>query len=143
MKKVSLKFQEEGSVVSDVSVCIKSAVARIKSLAHNDGPFLQTIHKFETSEAPSAGTTTRNVYGLIGAKEVPQRERIRFINRLCDALNVRFEDTQHGSVKATSIANFNMWPIEESELDGFGDDDIGSACESIQVFLTTSRNHTG
>ena len=31
LKKVSLKFQEEGSVVSDVSVCIKSAVARMKS----------------------------------------------------------------------------------------------------------------
>ena len=73
--------------------------------------------------------------GLIGAKEVPQGERIRFINRLCDALNVRFEDTQYGSVKATSIANFNMWPIEESELDGFGDDDIGVLVNQLKCSL--------
>ena len=43
LHKVSLKFQEEGSVVSDVSLSIKTAMGRIKSLADQDGPFLKTI----------------------------------------------------------------------------------------------------
>ena len=34
LNKVSLKFQEENSVVADVSVSVKTTIARIKSLAN-------------------------------------------------------------------------------------------------------------
>ena len=32
LHKVSLKFQEEKSVVADISVCIKTIISRIKAL---------------------------------------------------------------------------------------------------------------
>ena len=32
LHKVSLKFQEEKSVVADISVCIKTTISRIKAL---------------------------------------------------------------------------------------------------------------
>ena len=60
LHKVSLKFQEEGSVVADVSLTIKTTVAQIKSFGTSDGPSLQRLPQFATCQAPSAGTTTRN-----------------------------------------------------------------------------------
>ena len=41
LQKVSLKFPEEGSVAADVSLTIKTIVARLKSFATSDGPSLQ------------------------------------------------------------------------------------------------------
>ena len=61
LHKVSLKFQEEGSVVADVSLTIKTTVDRIKSFGTSDGPSLQRLPQFATCQAPSAGTTTRSI----------------------------------------------------------------------------------
>ena len=38
LQKVSLKFQEEGSVVADVSLTIKTTLKRIESFITNNGP---------------------------------------------------------------------------------------------------------
>ena len=135
LHKVSLKFQEEGSVVSGVSLSIKTAMGRIKSLADQDGPFLKTIGQFEECNAPSAGATTRNTYKLIGGDNLPQGERMRFINQLCDALNIRFQDTKNGLIQATSIANFKTWPLDEVELEGFGDCEIGILLDQFKCYL--------
>ena len=135
LHKVSLKFQEEGSVVCDVSLCIKTASNRIRSLVDQDGPFLKTISQFEECSAPSAGTTTRNTYRLTGGDGLPQGERAKFTNRLCDALNVRFEDTRHGLIQATSIANFKTWPVSEMNLGSFGDEEIGILLDQFKHFL--------
>ena len=61
LKKVSLKFQE-GSVVADVSLTVKTAITQIKSFAETDGPSLQKLQQFETCELPTVGATTRTVY---------------------------------------------------------------------------------
>ena len=47
-----------------------------------------------------------------------QTDRENLVDKLCDALNVRFEDAQHGLIQATSIANFKIWPVEEANLEG-------------------------
>lgn len=137
LHKVSLKFQEEGSVVSDVSVCIKTAMARLQSLATTDGPFMQKIKDFETCAAPSAGSVTRNTFKLTGGDHdfLKQDERAKFIDTLCDALRIRFEDTQPEIIQATSIANFKVWPVEESQLEGFGDNEINTLVEQFKCFL--------
>ena len=135
LHKVSLKFQEEGSVVSDVSLSIKTAIGRIKSLANQDGPFLKTIGQFEECTAPSAGATTRSTYKLTGGNSLPQGERMRFISQLCDALNVRFQDTRNGLIHATSIANFKTWPLDEIELEWFGNDEIGILLDQFKCYL--------
>ena len=39
---------------------------------------------------------------------------------LCSNLERRFEDTGHGLINSTSIANFKVWPTTEEQLDGYG-----------------------
>ena len=61
---------------------------------------------------------TRNTYKLTGGDGLQQAGRKKLVDKLYDALNVRFEVTQHGLIQATSIANFKIWPVEEEILEG-------------------------
>ena len=61
LHKVSLKFQKHGSIVAEVSLCINTAIKTLQRFNNTDGPFLQKLPKFETSSAPSAGATTRDL----------------------------------------------------------------------------------
>ena len=82
LHKVSLKFQQDGSVVSEVAFCINTAIKTIQRFHNTDGPFLQKLPNFATSSNPSAGATTRQTYtltagtGTIGTEE-------RFLLMLC------------------------------------------------------------
>ena len=84
----------------------------------SDGPFMQKLAQFETCAAPSAGPSTRNTYKLTMGDGIKDTDRKKILDALCQALSVRFEDTKKGLVAATSIANFKVWPIEESDLEG-------------------------
>ena len=42
----------------------------------------------------------------------------KIVDNLCAAIDVRFEDTKQGLIPATSIANFKIWSLQESELEG-------------------------
>ena len=42
----------------------------------------------------------------------------KIVDNLCAALDVRFEDTKQGLIPSTSTANFKIWPMQESELEG-------------------------
>ena len=71
LHKVSLKFQEEGSVVADVSLTVKTTLKCLQSLTTNDGPFAQQLADFEICKAPCAGTTTRDTYMLTEVSNYP------------------------------------------------------------------------
>ena len=66
LARVSKKFQEEGSIVADVSLTIKSTVRALELLSTKDGPFLQKLGEFEKCEYPTAGSNTRRTYKLMG-----------------------------------------------------------------------------
>ena len=48
-----------------------------------------------------------------------QADRKKLVYKLCDALNVRFEDTKYGLIQVTSVASFKIWPVEEANLEGW------------------------
>ena len=83
----------------------------------SDGPFLQRLAKYETCTAPSAGSSTRNLYRLTGSGRLLDDDRTSIITKLCAALDVQFEDTKHGIIHATSVANFKIWPTESNKLE--------------------------
>ena len=140
LQKVSLKFQEEGSVAADVSLTIKTTVARLKSFATSDGPSLQRLPQFETCQAPSAGTASRNIYKMAGDTGLRDSDRIALINLLSTRLSTRFEDTSHGIIHSTSIANFKLWPEKEEALDGFGDEMILNIVDQFRYYLEDGGN---
>lgn len=135
LQKVSLKFQEEGSVAADVSLTIKTALACIKSFATTDGPSLQRLQKFETCQAPSAGAETRNTYKMTGGTGLHDTDRMALIDLMCSSLNKRFEDSSHGIIHSTSIANFKLWPEKEDTLNGFGDDMVNNLVKQFGCYL--------
>ena len=51
------------------------------------------VSLFGACEAPSAEATTRNTYKLTGGDGLQQADRKKLVDKLCDTLNVRFEDT--------------------------------------------------
>ena len=95
-----------------------------------DWPSLQKLSGFETSNAPSTGATTRQIFNLTHGKGLSETERKRLIQSLCVALETRFEDTTYGVIEATAVANFKMWPLKEEELEGFQPITLYSYCYS-------------
>lgn len=89
-----------------------------------DGPFLQKLAQFETCDAPSAGTTTQNTYRLTGSEGLSKNYHKKVVDLLSAALKTRFEDAQHGLIKATSIANFTLWPMENVAVQGYGESEV-------------------
>lgn len=119
LKKVSLKFQEENSVAADISLTIKSTITQLQTLKSKDGAFLQQIREFEVSDVPSRGSTTRSLVRLTGNHDQLPKHREQLVDNLCHALSVRFAETEtEGVLKATSLANFKLWPTDETELQG-------------------------
>ena len=57
LKKVSLKFQEENSVVADT-------ISQLQLLKSRDGPYFQKFKEFEIGDTPSQGTTTHSLVQL-------------------------------------------------------------------------------
>ena len=138
LHKVSLKFQEENSVVADISLCIKTTITRLKALEKSDGPFYQKLSQYETCSAPSAGAVTRNTYKLTGGNGLEEADRKKILESLCEALAVRFKDTEKGLISATAVANFKIWPLHEAELEGFGDDSIQVLLDQFQAYIAES-----
>ena len=121
LARVSKKFQEEGSVVADVSLTIKSTVRALELLSTKDGPFLQKLGEFEKCEYPTAESNTRRTYKLMGSDGQISSSREKLIKLLCEKLNTHFEDTVEKIVSATSVANFKQWPLNEKALEDYGD----------------------
>ena len=121
LARVSKKFQEEGSVVADVSLTIKSTVRALELLSTKDGPFLQKLGEFEKCEYPTAGSNTRRTYKLMGSDGQISSSREKLIKLLCEKLKTHFEDTVEKIVSATSVANFKQWPLNEKALEDYGD----------------------
>lgn len=140
LQKVSLKFQEEGSVAADISLTIKTTITRIKSFATIDGPSLQKLPQFETCQGPSAGTETRNTYRITGDTGLHNADRNALIDLICSNLSTRFEDTCHGVIRNTSVANFKEWPAKEETLDGFGDEMIQNLVDQFGCYLEDYGN---
>ena len=130
-----MKFQEEGLVVADVSLTIKTALTCIKSFAGNNGPSFHKLSNYEIIEGLVAGPTTREIYKLTGGNGELTVERQKLITKLCENLEVCFEDTTQGLIKCTSIANFRMWPDKEEELHGYGDDMIKEIVEHFENYF--------
>ena len=121
LARVSKKFQEEGSVVADVLLTIKSKVRALELLSTKDGPFLQKLGEFEKCEYPTAETNTRRTYKLMGNDGQISSCREKLIKLLCEKLKTCFEDTVEKIVGATSVANFKQWPLNEKALEDYGD----------------------
>ena len=121
LARVSKKFQEEGSVVADVSLTIKSTMTALELMSTKDGPFLQKLGEFEKCEYPTPGSNTRKTYKLMGSDGQISSSREKLINLLCEKLKTCFEDTVEKIVDATSVANFKQWPLNEKALEDFGD----------------------
>ena len=113
-----------------------SKLVTIKTLqrfSNTDGPFLKKLPKFETSSAPSAGATTRQIYTLTCGSGIFATERNVLIEALCTTFERRFDDTS--VVKATAIASFMMWPTSEEELHTFGDDWMNILLDQFGSYL--------
>ena len=73
-------------------------------------------------------------YKLTVGDGIKETDRKKILDALCQALSVQFEDTKKGLIAATSIANFKVWPIEESDLEG-------SHSKTIDLFWCFSSLH--
>ena len=135
LARVSKKFQEEGSVVADVSLTIKSTMRALELLSTKDGPFLQKLGEFEKCEYPTFGSNIRRTYKLLGSDGQISSCREKLINLLCEKLKTRFEDNIAKIVSATSIANFKQWPLNEKALEDFGDDMIKDLIDHYKNLL--------
>ena len=135
LARVSKKFQEEGSVVADVSLTIKSTMRALELMSTKDGPFLQKLGEFEKCEYPTPGSNTRKTYKLMGSDGQISTSREKLINLLCEKLKTRFEDTVEKIVSATSVANFKQWPLNEKALEDFGDTIIKDIIDHYQNVL--------
>ena len=85
---------------------------------HSDGPSLQKLEQFETCNTPSAGATTRECYKLTASGASLHTDRSKLIDLFVRNLSTRFEDTEHGLIRCTSVANFKLWPEKEEHLEG-------------------------
>ena len=98
-------------------------------------PSLQKLSKFVTKDAPSAGSTTRQTYKLTHGRGLSPNERAKLVQSLCAALKTQFEDTTQGVVQTTAIADFKMCPLQEAELEGFGDDMITILLDQFRTYI--------
>ena len=89
------------------------------------------MSKFETTDGSSAGTTSRQTYKLTHSHGLSVTEREKLVHSSCTILDTQFEDTIYGVVQTTAIADFKMWPLEETELEGI----------SLQLFIIISAFH--
>ena len=72
---------------------------------------------------------------MTGDTGLRDSDRIALIDLLSTRLSTRFEDTSHGIIHSTSIANFKLWPEKEEALDGFGDEMIQNIVDQFGYYL--------
>ena len=130
INKVSLKFQEENSVVAEASQSIKTTIAQLNAMRSKDGPFLQKIKEFKITDLPFKGLTPRSLDQLKRGHYDLSIQRQNLLDNITEALCVQFEDASDGVLKAISIANFREWTLEERELQGL---DHHSSSSSSQI----------
>ena len=65
-----------------------------------------------------AGETARQAFSLTHGDDLLQSHREKLVYSLCEGMQSRFEDTTHGVIETTSVADFKMWPMDKSELEG-------------------------
>ena len=135
LARVSKKLQEEGSVVADVSLTIKSTMRALELMSTKDDPFLQKLGEFEKCEYPTPGSNTRKTYKLMGSDGQISSSREKLINLLCEKLKICFEDTVEKIVSATSVVNFKQWPLNEKALEDFGDTMIKNMIDHYENVL--------
>ena len=59
LKKVSLKFQEENSVLAGFALSIKMTIGQLNAMRSKDGPLLQKIKEFEITDVLFKSSTSR------------------------------------------------------------------------------------
>ena len=138
LQKVSLKFQEKGSVVADVSLTIKTTFKRIESFITNNVPSFHKLAEYEQYEN-TAGPAARQTFNLTGGDGSLINERKKLIEMLCKNMKVRFEDTGHQLIHSTSIANFKMWPDKEEELEGYEDEMVKEITEHYSKYFVEEQ----
>ena len=109
LKKVSLKFQEENSVVADVFLTIRTTIRQLEALKFKDGPFSQNLDQFELSNNPSRGSTTRSLVQLCAMNGDIKKHKEQLLQDIGQVLSTRFENNASAVTKATSVANFKEW----------------------------------
>ena len=118
LKKVSLKFQEENSVVADVFLTIRTTIRQLEALKFKDGPFSQNLDQFELSNNPSRGSTTCSLVQLCAMNGDIKKHKEQLLQDIGQALSTRFENNASAVTKATSVANFKEWPLDGNQLQG-------------------------
>ena len=88
LKKVSLKFQEENSLVAEVALSIKTTIAQLHAMRSKDGPFLQKIKQFEITDVPFKGSTSRSLHQLKSGHYDLSIQRQNFLYNITEALSV-------------------------------------------------------
>ena len=81
---------------------------------------------------------TRNTYKLTGGNGLEEADRKKILESLCEAMAVRFKDTEKMLISATAVANFKVWPLNEEKLEGFGDDLIQVLLDQFQPYIAES-----
>ena len=87
LKKVSLKFQEENSVVADVFLTIRTTIRQLEALNFKDGPFSQNLDQFELSNNPSRGSTTRSLVQLCAMNGDIKKHKEQLLQDIGQALS--------------------------------------------------------
>ena len=118
LKKVSLKFQEENSVVADVFLTIRTTIRQLEALKFKDGPFSQNLDQFELSNNPSRGSTTRSLVQLCAMNGDIKKHKEQLLQDIGQALSTQFENNASAVTKVTSVANFKEWPLDGNQLQG-------------------------
>ena len=72
---------------------------------------------------------------MTGDTELHDSDQMALIDLLCGRLSTQFENTSHGIIQSTSIANFKLWPEKEEALDGFGDKMIKKIVDQFGYYL--------
>ena len=76
------------------------------------------LNLFETSDTPSQGASTCSLVQLIKGPSDLQKQKVQLLDDIYKALSTRFEHGMDVVIKATSVANFKQWPLDELELQG-------------------------
>ena len=82
------------------------------------------------------------MYKMTGDTELHDSDQMALIDLLCGRLSTQFENTSHGIIQSTSIANFKLWPEKEEALDGFGDKMIKKIVDQFGYYLENCGDGT-
>ena len=110
LQKVSLKFQQENSLVADMALIIKTTISQLHALSVKEGPHYQKFDNFEVTDCPTKGPSTHTLVQLSRGLADLKQHKLQQLDDICQALSTRFETNVDKVIRATSIANFKSWP---------------------------------